>query len=131
MAKLFMLLVPTITIRTHCLAAAIIGLVAVAILPCTTSAQPAPVIHLKGDPDQLELRVDGASMREILDRLSQRFKLTYTLPPGVSTTLSGRYSGSLSRVLARVLDGSNYIVEVAEHGLNVVVIDTSTSVAHG
>ena len=39
--------------------------------------------------------------------------------------LTGLYSGTLNQVLARVLDGNDFVVEISGDGVNIVVIGTS------
>src|SRR5436190_21490263 len=64
--------------------------------------------EIQGQEDDLQLRVQNASTKEILDALSAKFHVSYKLPAGVDRKLTGRYAGSLRRVLNRVLDGNDY-----------------------
>jgi hypothetical protein len=41
--------------------------------------------------------------------------------------LTGRYSGSLKEVLGRILDGNDYIVEVSEDAVRIVVLAPAAS----
>jgi hypothetical protein len=81
--------------------------------------------EVRGQPDQMQLRVENASIKEVLDALSATFKLTYKLPPSIGREVSGLYSGTLHQVLARILDGNDYIVKVLDNGIEVVVLGTS------
>ena len=81
--------------------------------------------EVRGQPDQMQLRAENASIKEVLDALSATFKLTYKLPPRIGREVSGLYSGTLHQVLARVIDGNDYIVKVLDNGIEVVVLGTS------
>ena len=76
---------------------------------------------VQGQPHDLRLRLENASVREVLDALSSKFKLTYSLPVNLGRQLTGRYSGTLNQVLARILDGNDYIVEVSDDVIKVVI----------
>jgi hypothetical protein len=82
----------------------------------------AATTKIEGEVDSLQLSVDNASTREILDALSSKFKLTYSIPTTAGRQLTGRFSGALSEVLSRVLDGTDYILEVSEGATKVVVL---------
>ena len=58
----------------------------------------------------------------MLKALSASFKLTYTLPPTIDRALTGLYSGTLPQVLGRILEGSDYIVKVADDGIEIIVL---------
>jgi hypothetical protein len=82
----------------------------------------AAAAEIQGGGADLQLRLENASVREVLDLLSGKFKLTYTLTSLPNRQLTGRYSGTLSEVLARLLDGSDYIVEVSGDSVKVVIV---------
>jgi hypothetical protein len=81
--------------------------------------------EVRGQHDDLQLRAENASTREVLDALAGPFKLTYQLPADLERSLSGRYSGTLRQVLARILDGNDYIVSVTGNGMKVIVLGAS------
>jgi len=78
-----------------------------------------------GEPADMRLLVDNASTKEILHALSSSYGVTYTLPQDVGRTITGAYSGTLRQVLARVLDGTNYILKVSDSSVEVVVLGGS------
>ena len=80
---------------------------------------------IQGGIEDLKLRAENASLREVLNALSVKFKLTYKLPGGIERSMSGLYSGTLKQVLERILDGNDYIVEVSNTGSSVVVLRSS------
>src|SRR5262245_29640778 len=96
------------------------------------SMMPGPAsaaTQVRGQQDDLRINAENASIREVLDALSVQFKLTYKLPPGIGRNLTGLYSGSLRKALARILDGNDYIVMVSDSGVEVVVLGASGTIA--
>src|SRR5262245_31506930 len=81
--------------------------------------------QLTGQQDELKITATNASVREILESLSSKFNLTYRLPPGVSGELTGQYSGTLNQVLARILDGNDYILEISDSAATILVLGPS------
>src|SRR5690349_5375679 len=63
---------------------------------------------IQGTPDDLRLNVNNATLAEVLDALSTRFKVTYKLRSHNPRILTGRYSGTLRDTLTRILDGNDY-----------------------
>lgn len=91
-------------------------------------AQNTSVIEIRGTAENVQLRLENAPLATILGELSRRFNVTY----GISSVqtfnrqLSGRYSGTLNQVLARLLDGSDYILESTDQRVNIVIVNASS-----
>jgi hypothetical protein len=81
--------------------------------------------EVQGQLDALQLRAENASTREVLEALAASFKLTYELPPNIDRTWNGLYSGSLNRVLARILHDTNYFIKSSDNGIEVIVLRVS------
>ncbi len=97
-------------------------------LAIATTLAPTPAraaSEVLGEPADMRLLVDNASTKEILHALSSSYGVTYTLPQDVGRTITGAYSGTLRQVLARVLDGTNYILKVSDDAVEVVVLGGS------
>ena len=90
-------------------------------MPCPASA----VSAIEGQADAVKLRAENASIREVLDALSAKFKVSYKVPPNLINNMTGEYSGTLNQVLARVLDGNDYVVETSEDGVKILVLGAS------
>ena len=75
-----------------------------------------------GELDALQFRAENASTREVLEALAASFKLSYKLPPNIDRIWNGVYSGSLRRVLARILNDTNYIIKSSDRGIEVIVL---------
>jgi hypothetical protein len=83
------------------------------------------VSAVDGEADTVKLRAENASIREVLDALSAKFKVSYKVPLNLTRNLTGEYSGTLNQVLARVLDGNDYVVETSEDDVKIVVLGAS------
>lgn len=93
--------------------------------PCSAATE------VSGHPNQMQVNAENASIREVLDALFAKFKVSYKLPPNVSRNVTGHYSGSLRQVLGRILDGNDYIVTVSGGSIEVVVFGASGPTAPG
>jgi hypothetical protein len=101
-----------------------VGLVTVlAALP--GNAQDAGSVQIEGHADHLQVRLENAPIAKVLAELGRRFGLTYGRVPSINRQLTGRYSGALKQVLARVLDGTDYIVEFSDQSVKVVFLGVS------
>jgi hypothetical protein len=108
--------------RRLCLASASIVL---AFLLSTNSASAGIEIH--GTADELHLTVENATITEILNALSARFNVAFKDRSHSPRVLNGVYSGTLREALARVLDGNDYIFQVSDRGLDVLILGASTA----
>jgi hypothetical protein len=97
-------------------------------LSCLLNAGPAfALTDIQGAANDLRVKAENATIVEILDALSGRFKFTYTVRSHSGRTLNGTYSGTLSETLARVLDGNDYIVASSVNSLDIVVLGPSNA----
>jgi len=102
------------------IAASIVGTLSISLAPALAATE----VRVQEDNDVV-VQADKASVREILDTLSAKFKLTYKLPPNLDRVRTGLYSGTLHHVLARILDGNDYIVQASDDGVEIVVFGAS------
>ena len=78
--------------------------------------------EIRGAADAMYLRVEDATLSEVLAALSNEFKLKYPSQQTVDRILSGTYSGTLRHVLTRILDGSNYIIRFSDEDIEIKVL---------
>lgn len=100
---------------------ALIGSVCLAFVLVSTQAPALAGAEVQGDTSAMRLSVENASTRDALQALSTSIGLKYSLPATVERTINGVYLGSLREVLARVLDGNNYVLKFSEEHVEVVV----------
>ncbi len=85
---------------------------------------------VEGKADAVSLTAEDAPIGEVLAALTAKFGLIYTPTPGLNRTVGGTYSGTLQRVLARVLDGCDYVVSYSYDKLELRVLGQSGPSAH-
>src|ERR1035441_4620638 len=82
-------------------------------------------VRVQGPVEDIRLEARDATVEEILAALRARFELHYR-----GTTLNRRvtanYEGPLRRILARVLDGYDYVVKTNGANIEVIVLSTGT-----
>ena len=80
-------------------------------------------VRVQGPVENVRLEANDATAAEILAALGERFELRFR---GMTANrrVTGTYEGPLRRILARVLDGYDYVIE--PHGANIDVIVLST-----
>jgi hypothetical protein len=82
-------------------------------------------ILVQGQADDVRVEARDATVEEILAALGARFALRYrgaTEGRGVTAT----FEGPLRRVVARVLDGYNYVIQARGRGLEVIVLSAAS-----
>jgi hypothetical protein len=104
-------------------ARALSGYIALMFLLNVNSATAAT--DIQGTADNLRLDTRNATIVEILNALSSRFRFTYTVRSQSARPLTGIYSGTLHGTLTRVLEGSDYVLTLSERGLEILVLGTS------
>jgi hypothetical protein len=85
--------------------------------------------QVRGQPDDMYLQAENASIGEILASLSAEFKLTYKLASNLDRTVTGVYSGTLQQVLVRVLDSHDYFIRNLDDRVEIVVLGASIVIA--
>jgi uncharacterized protein (DUF2342 family) len=102
---------------------------AMMVLSSVATAPALAATEVHGQKDDLQIDAKNASIREILDALAAKYSLTYKLPPNINRVITGRYTGALSQILRRVLDGNDFIIKASEDGVEVVVFGMSQPTA--
>ena len=91
-------------------------------LACAVSPPVHAEVRVSGSEDNVVLRVDNATMPEILSGVESALHLKLTVTGPMTRQFTGIYSGPLRRVLSRLLDGVNYIVSSAPDGMVVTIV---------
>ena len=88
---------------------------------------PAPALaemDVRGTVEAVRIEARDAPVQDILAALDRTFGMHYQLLVNVDKRLSGTYVGSLSRVLARILDGYNFILKTDNGTIALMVVGT-------
>lgn len=82
-------------------------------------------VRVQGEVRDVRVEAHGATVAEILAALGERFALHYRGTTG-DRGLTATFEGPLRRVVARTLDGYNYIIREGGDGLEVIVLSTQS-----
>jgi hypothetical protein len=85
-------------------------------------------VRVQGDAGDVLLEARDATVADILAALGERFALHYRGTPQ-SRGLTLTFEGPLRRVVARALDGYNYVIRERADGLEVIVLSTTSPYA--
>jgi hypothetical protein len=83
--------------------------------------------EVRGQPHAVELVAEDAMVGEVLAALSAAFPLTYKPGPGLEHRVTGTYSGTLQRVLGRILEGYDHVIRDSADGLEIVALRARAS----
>jgi hypothetical protein len=77
---------------------------------------------LSGSLDSVALEATNATMPEIVAALQSTFGVKISIAGSTSRRFTGAYSGPLRRVLARLLDGGNYVISPVSGGMSIAIL---------
>ena len=80
-------------------------------------------VVVQGPIQDVRLEAHGATVEEILAVLRSRFDLRYR-GTELNRRITATYEGPLRKVLARVLDGYDYVIESKGNNIEVIVVST-------
>ena len=86
-------------------------------------------VRVDGDLKALQLRASGDSLADVLARFDTLFAVKVRSAVPLSTEINGSYSGSLSQVVARLLDGYNYVIKTDRELTEILVFGRAGEVA--
>ena len=101
------------------------GLLAVALAAAPAAAE---VRVSEAGGGQLRVEAHGATVREVLDALRAARPIQLRTSETLTRTVTGTYSGSLPRVLSRILDGYNHVVHSTATGTELDVFGPGNGV---
>jgi hypothetical protein len=85
-------------------------------------------VRVQGQANDVRVEAHDATVAEILAALGERFALQYRGTTG-SRGLTVTFDGPLRRVVARALDGYNYVIRERGDRLEVIVLSTQSPYA--
>jgi hypothetical protein len=81
-------------------------------------------ILLEGDAASVRLEVTQAPIGEILAAFGERYGVRYRALIPLDRPVTGSYSGALPRVIARVLEGYDYVARISPGAIDIAYIRT-------
>lgn len=79
-------------------------------------------VKVAGRSDAVHLEVHEASLHDVLAALQERFNLRYRTVGALEVQMTGVFDGPLRRVVARLLSGHDYAMQVTADGVDVLVL---------
>lgn len=79
-------------------------------------------VRVQGSVAAVRIEASEARVKEVLAALVPDFHIRYRTSIALDEIRSGTYSGSLRQVLARVLDGYNFVIGGADSKLQIIVL---------
>lgn len=113
----------------RCAIVSFAGRIAVAamLLLCALLSARAEIL-LQGDAAAVRIEVTQATVGEILAALRERYNVHHRTTIALDRPLTGTYAGPLPRVLARVLDGYDYVARFTADGVDIPYVRTRGNV---
>jgi hypothetical protein len=94
-------------------------------VPATAGAE----VRIEGNAAAVRVSTSQDTIADVLSALGAAFKLRYRTAVPLNATISLTYSGSLRQVIARILDGYNYLVNVDQETTEVIVLGSRGQIA--
>jgi hypothetical protein len=88
-------------------------------------AAPMPgagAVRVRGDAAAVRLDASHTTIADVLSALNTSFDMSYSSWIVLDEEINGTYTGSLRRVITRVLDGYNYVIKQDNAKLDIVVL---------
>jgi hypothetical protein len=85
-------------------------LVAVIALAFGLTTPVSAEVHVEGNLSALRLTTSGDALSAVLTAVGAQWPVSYRSSVPLDVQIAGAYSGSLSQVVARLLDGYNYVI---------------------
>lgn len=78
--------------------------------------------QVSGSQQAVSVDARNSSVKEVLSALSQKFKLQFQATANLDRPVSGTYQGSLQHVVARLLEGYNFVIRTNDGALEITVL---------
>jgi len=103
-------------IRSHCCL-----LTAMVAFACGLATRVSAEVHVEGNAGALRVTTSGDPLSDVLSAFGAVLPVKYRTSVPLEDEVSGAYSGSLSQVVARLLDGYNYVIKRDREQAEIIV----------
>jgi hypothetical protein len=86
-------------------------LAAVTALACVLATTASAEVHVEGNLSALRVTTSGDTLSDVLSAFGALLPVKYRTSVPLNAEINGAYSGSLSQVVSRLLDGYNYVIK--------------------
>jgi hypothetical protein len=95
---------------------------AVVVLACGCVATRASAeVRVEGNLSALRVTASGDALADVLSAFGTQFPLKYRTAVPLNAEMNGAYSGSFSQVVARLLDGYNYVIKKDQELTEIII----------
>jgi hypothetical protein len=96
-------------------------------LNCACAGRAGADVLVSGSSDRFVLQTKDANLADVLSALQSAFHIEVKVKGSTAQKFTGIYSGSLRRVLSRLLKGTNYIVSASTRELQIVIVSANNA----
>ena len=93
-----------------------------AVLMCTLATIARAEVHVEGDPTAVRVTTSQDAISDVLSALAAALNVKYRSAVRLDASANEIYSGSLREVVARLLDGYNYVIKKNQDTIEIVVL---------
>jgi hypothetical protein len=93
-----------------------------AALACTLATIARAEVHVEGDPTAVRVTTSQDAISDVLSALAAALNVKYRSAVRLDASANEIYSGSLREVVARLLDGYNYVIKKNQDTIEIVVL---------
>jgi hypothetical protein len=90
-------------------------------LTCGLATAAAAEVRVEGSPAAVRVTTSQDAIADVLSALAVNFNVQYRTAIALDAAANPSYSGSVGQVIARLLDGYNYIIKRDQESTEVVV----------
>jgi hypothetical protein len=104
-------------------------LVALTALACGAATDAFAEVRVEGDLSALRVSTSGDALSDVLSAFGTRLPVKYRTAVPLNVEINGAYSGSLSHVISRLLDGYNYVIKNDRELTEIIVLGKNGEIA--
>jgi hypothetical protein len=104
-------------------------LVAVAALACGAATDASAEVRVEGNLNALRVSTSGDTLSDVLSAFGTRLPVKYRTAVPLNAEVNGAYSGSLSQVMSRLLDGYNYVIKNDHEMTEIIILGKNGEIA--
>jgi hypothetical protein len=94
---------------------------AVTALACGVATSAFAEVRIEGNLSALRVSTSGDTLSDVLSAFGTLLPVKYRTAVPLNVEINGAYSGSLSQVVSRLLDGYNYVIK-NDHELAEIIV---------
>jgi len=79
-------------------------------------------VRMEGSQEALHLDVTDARLADVLNALKGKFNIRFRSNDALEGRITGSFSGPLRRVVARLLEGYDYVIAISPDGLDALIL---------